>query len=135
VTLPKKILITLLLYALVEVCALIYVGGLIGGLNLILILLLSVLFGIWMVRRQGFVILQKINDDLSQRRVPAESLLDGACLLLGGLLLCSPGLISDLAGLLLLIPKLRILLILRLKRWIRERIDKGGITFISFGRR
>ncbi|SFG43481.1 FxsA family protein [Sporolactobacillus nakayamae] len=131
----KKVLITLLLYAFAEVCALIYVGSLIGGLNLILILLLSVIFGIWMVRRQGFIILQKINDDLSQRRVPAESLLDGACLLIGGLLLCSPGLISDSAGLLLLIPKLRVLLILRLKRWIRERIDKGGITFISFGRR
>lgn len=131
----KKILLILMLYALAEVCVLIYVGQLIGGFNLIMILILSIMLGVWTVRRQGFIILQKISDDINQRRMPNEPLLDGACLLFSGILLCAPGLISDVTGLLLLIPAFRILLIKRLKRWIRERINQGGITFISFRKR
>ncbi|MCO7124833.1 FxsA family protein [Sporolactobacillus shoreicorticis] len=131
----KKVLIILMLYALAEVCVLIYVGGLIGGFNLIMILFLSIIIGVWTVRRQGFAILQKISDDINMRRMPSEPLLDGAGLLFGGILLCVPGLISDVIGLLLLIPAFRILLIRRLKRWIRKQIDHGGITFLSFRRR
>ncbi|EST13550.1 FxsA family protein [Sporolactobacillus laevolacticus] len=128
----KKFFLVLLLCMLAEVCVLIFVGQLIGWLNLILILLLSIVIGLWTVKRQGFTIVQKISEDLSLRRIPGEPLLDGACLLLGGFLLCVPGLLSDCAGILLLIPAVRMAIVLRVRKWIRKQFDRGGFVFRSF---
>ncbi|MCO7175944.1 FxsA family protein [Sporolactobacillus kofuensis] len=128
----RKMLIFLMLYALLEVCLFIYVGHLIGGLNLIIIVLLSALFGIWMVKRQGFVIVQRIRDAFMQRQIPSDSVLDGACLLLGGLLLCLPGLISDCIGILLLIPVLRVAFVIRIRRFLRKWFSQSQFFFRSF---
>ncbi|QAA23010.1 FxsA family protein [Sporolactobacillus terrae] len=130
----NKLLMVMILYALVEVCTLIYVGGLIGGFHLLLILLASALLGAWMIKQQGLLLIQKFRQDFEQRRVPSEPLIDGAGLLIGGLLLMLPGLISDLAGIILLIPAVRVVLVRRTSRWIRERMRSGEFTFHFFRR-
>lgn len=130
----RKILIVLFLYVLAEISLLIYVGGRIGALNMVLLLLVSMFFGVWMVKKQGLSILQEIRFDLSRRVVPGAALLDGLCLLVGGFLLVAPGLISDAAGLMLLIPSLRSRVNGWFRAWIKDRISRGTFTFISFRR-
>ncbi|MCL1630611.1 FxsA family protein [Sporolactobacillus sp. CPB3-1] len=130
----KKVLLLLLLYVFAETGVLIYVGGRIGALQLFLIVFLSMVIGIWMVLRQGLALLNRIRDELRMKRIPGEQLLDGACLLLGGLLLCSPGLISDLLGVLLLVPSVRVKMVVFIKKWIRRRLSDGSLSLFLFRR-
>lgn len=131
----RKFWIWFLIYVLAEISLLIWVGRQFGVLNTLLLLLISAILGIWTVRKQGFSILQKIRDDLSERRIPGNPLLDGLCLILGGFLLVIPGFISDAAGLLLLIPRLRVYMRKKFIIWIQNRISRGNDTFIFFRKR
>ncbi|TGA99264.1 FxsA family protein [Sporolactobacillus shoreae] len=131
----RKFWIWFLIYVLAEISLLIWVGRQFGVLNTLLLLLISAILGIWTVRKQGFSILQKIRDDLSERRIPGNPLLDGLCLILGGFLFVIPGFISDAAGLLLLIPRLRVCMRKKFIIWIQNRISQGNDTFIFFRKR
>lgn len=62
--------------------------------------------------------------------MPGEELIDGVCILLGGFLLLAPGFISDVLGLLLLLPPTRIMLKPFLKKLFYKKIEKNTITII-----
>ncbi|WP_100488847.1 FxsA family protein [Sporolactobacillus pectinivorans] len=128
-------LIVFFIYLLAEISLLIWVGRHFGALNTFLLLLISAVLGIWTVMKQGLSILRHIRDDLSMHIIPGRPLLDGLCLILGGLLLVIPGLISDAVGLLLLIPSLRGFMRKRIARWFQNKISRGDFTFISFRKR
>jgi len=101
---------------LVELYFLIQVGSQIGALSTIGLSIFTALLGGALVRIQGFSVLMRVRDALGQNQVPALELLDGALLLLAGLVLLLPGFFTDTLGFLLLVPKLRRFLILR---WFR----------------
>src|SRR5262245_42737843 len=61
-----------------------------------------------MVKIQGLGVVRRISDDWRNRRVPAGSLVDGALLLVAGTLLLIPGFVTDILGLILLVPFLRV---------------------------
>lgn len=128
----RKALIVILLYVLAEAGVLVYVGRTIGPLNTVLLLLAGAFFGIWTVGKQGLSVLKSIRDDLYQRKLPGESLLEGACLIFGGFLLVVPGFISDVAGLLFLIPSFRRSMRRRVERWLHDRINRGDFLLFSF---
>ncbi|GGL42098.1 FxsA family protein [Sporolactobacillus putidus] len=131
----RKALIVILLYVLAEVSVLVYVGRTLGVLNTFLLLFAGAFFGVWIVKRQGLSIFKRIRADLDQRKIPGDSLMDGACLLIGGFLFVVPGFISDLAGLLFLVPSLRFSIKRRIVRWLQEWIRRGGFWFVSLRRK
>ncbi|MDQ2728572.1 MAG: FxsA family protein [Actinomycetota bacterium] len=91
----------------VELYVLIEVAKAIGVAPAILALLLISASGPWLVRRAGFGVWRRSQERLAAGEVPGREALDGIVLLAGGLLLCIPGFVTDVFGLLLLIPPIR----------------------------
>jgi len=115
---------------IVEIYLLVKAGTVIGPLPTVALLLLVSLAGAWLVRHQGFEILRRIQLELSQGRMPAADLLDGFMVLLGGILLVTPGFFTDVLGLLFIIPPSRRLMGRFVVLWIRQRLSRGAITII-----
>jgi UPF0716 protein FxsA len=86
------------------------------------LLLLTGLVGFWLAKWQGFRTWQNIRAELAAGQVPSASLLDGALILVAGLLLLTPGLLTDGVGLLLLLPPTRARVRRSLVRWLSRRL-------------
>ncbi len=90
-----------------ELYVIIEVGQAIGVLPTIAILLVDSLVGSWLLRQQGRAAWRRFNAALQARRAPATETVDGALILFGGALLLTPGFLTDLLGLALLLPPSR----------------------------
>ncbi len=123
-----KYFLLIILFPLLELWILIEIGKVIGSVPTIALVIVTALLGALMVRSQGFYILSEIRRDLERGVIPGEKLFDGLCVLLGGLLLMVPGLISDLSGFLLLIPFTRKLFKELLRRYLHRAVERG--TFL-----
>jgi UPF0716 protein FxsA len=110
--------IAFVLFPLIEIAVLVFVGQQIGALNTIGVLVLVSLVGAWLARHEGFFVLRRIREQIDAGRVPADELLDGALVLAGGMLLLLPGFVSDAIGLLVLFPPTRVFL----RRLVRRRM-------------
>lgn len=109
---------------LVELAILIYLGTLIGALNTVLIVVITGLLGAFLARRQGLATLSRIRNSTEQGILPSGELFQAVFILLGGLMLLTPGLITDLAGFALLIPQTRNVVTRWLRNFIQRKIDR-----------
>ena len=112
----------ILLFTLVpaiELMLLIEVGGAIGAGNTILIIVFTGVLGAYLARLQGFLVFQKIQNDLNRGVMPNSEMIDGLMILVGGIVLLTPGFITDALGFLLLIPWTRLLI----KKWFTKRFE------------
>ena len=114
-TVMAKLIILFIGVPLVELALIIKVGGIIGWLNTIFIALGTGALGAYLMKMQGLMLLWRIQEALNEGRMPADELIEGALLLVGGALLLTPGFITDAVGFALLIPPSRNLL----GRWLR----------------
>jgi UPF0716 protein FxsA len=110
----------------VEIWGLVVVSRSIGGWQTFAFILLTGLAGAYLAKREGARVWHFARVQLSQGQLPANSILDGICIFIGGLLLLLPGFVSDIAGLLLLLPVTRPVFKLLLLRAIRKRLAKGS---------
>ena len=120
-----------ILIPIIELAILIKVGQFIGVLNTVLIVIFTGLAGAFIARAQGLVTLMKIQKDINEGVMPTENLIDGLMILCGGILLLTPGLISDAIGLMVLMPFTRSLIKKWLKCKIKDMISHGRIITIS----
>jgi UPF0716 protein FxsA len=121
-----RLFLLFLIVPVIEIYLLIKVGSLIGGIPTVVILLSISLLGAYLVRSQGFRIFSQVREELARGRVPAAQLLDGALILIGGMLLMTPGFFTDFVGIFFLIPATRRLIKLWLGLWLQARLSKGG---------
>jgi UPF0716 protein FxsA len=110
-----------LLYLVVEIVALVALGSVIGLAWTLAVLLAGSVLGFWLARREGLRAAQALGRAVSERRVAHQELTDGMLVAAGGVLLFVPGLVTDVAGLLLLFPPTRSLVRARLVRAAEER--------------
>ena len=105
---PVRIIpILFLVVPIVEIAAFILVGQQIGlGLTLALVLVTAVI-GIILLRQQGFHILERLREDVNAGRTPAATMAHGALVLVAGILLLTPGFVTDAIGFLLFVPAVR----------------------------
>ncbi len=115
-----RLILLFTLVPLVELFILIKIGGQIGALNTIGLVIATAMLGATLARTEGLRTLQQIQSSLSQGRIPAEELIDGVLIFAGGVLLITPGVLTDLFALVLLFPYTR----LHFKRWLRRRFDR-----------
>jgi UPF0716 protein FxsA len=101
------IALLLICWPLLELFVAFEVSQLIGVTYTVLLILLSVPVGIWAVRSQGRAVWRRLADGIAIGRPPARDVLDGALVLIGGVLFILPGFISDIFGALLLLPPSR----------------------------
>jgi UPF0716 protein FxsA len=107
---PLLVLVALFIVVpLVELYVIIQVGQQIGALPTIAILLADSVLGSVLLRSQGRAAWRRFNQAMNAGRVPAREVLDGALVIFGGALLLTPGFITDVVGLALLVPPTRAL--------------------------
>lgn len=105
---------------LLELMILIELGSAFGLAPTIGLVLLTGAIGAWAARTQGFYVLSRIQDELGQNRLPAAQLVDGAMVLVGGVLLITPGLLTDLVGFALMVPAIRAVI----RQWLMNKFEK-----------
>ena len=117
------ILLVLVCVPLAEIAAFIVIGDAIGLWPTLLTVIATAVVGSILLRQQGLMTAQKARAELAHNRMPMRSLFDGLCLFAAGLLLLTPGFITDLIGFVLFIPSIRGLLADRLVRHLEQRAD------------
>lgn len=90
-----------------EIYLLLQVGGMIGAFPTIFLVVATAFAGAWLLRQQGFATFQKLRENLERGVVPAYEMIEGPMIVLGGILLLTPGFITDALGFICLIPQLR----------------------------
>lgn len=87
-----------------EIAVLINIGEIIGGWNTVLLVILSAMLGAFLVKREGIATLAQAQFKMQKGELPAKELGSGLLLLVAGVLLVTPGFITDIFGLLLTLP-------------------------------
>jgi UPF0716 protein FxsA len=136
---PAPVLFLLfLLVPILEIYVLIQVGHWIGALPTVLVVILTAALGAALARHQGLATLQRLQATLARGELPALELFEGVILLVGALLLLTPGFITDLAGFACLLPVTRRGLALWAVRHVRietpSRAARGGSSPHRHGR-
>jgi UPF0716 protein FxsA len=119
------VLILVLLFIVLpiaELYVIIKVGEAIGVLPTIALLIADSFIGVALARSQGRLAWMRFNQALAEGRVPAREVFDGAMVILGGALLLTPGFITDIVGILCLIPPTRALFRGLAARMARRRV-------------
>ena len=111
-----RLLILFIIIPLVELYLLVVVGSRVGLPATILLVILTGAWGAYLAKSQGYSILARIQAETAAGRVPTKELIDGLLVLIGGIVLLTPGLLTDLAGFCLMLPGFRAI--------IRERVKK-----------
>ena len=109
-----------------ELYVIIKVGEAIGILPTLAILLADALLGSMLLRHQGRAAWRRFNSAIAEGRFPGREAADGVMVAVGGTLLLTPGFITDVAGLLLLVPPTRALIRAGLFRYLRRRVVVVG---------
>jgi UPF0716 protein FxsA len=117
------LLLTAVVFFVAEVAAFVAVGSHIGYGWAVLILLGVSALGPFVIKRVGLGVLARAQDRLARGDVPTRELLDGVMVLVGGLMICVPGFISDALGLLLMIGPVRHLIIRLSGRRLARRVS------------
>ena len=126
--------LVLVVWVVAEVFVAIKVADAIGVLATVGLLLLSWPVGSWALRSQGRAAWQRLGAAVSAGRSPGREVLDGALVLIGGLLLIVPGFISDVLGALALLPPTRALLRRQLARNLQSRLVVSATRFTGAAR-
>ncbi len=127
-----KLLILFVIVPVTELYILIEVGKKIGSLTTIVIIIFTGILGAYLVKNQGFMILKKIQNDLNDGIMPGDSLIQGAIILAGGILLLTPGFVTDILGFIFLIPVSRNVVKKYLLKWLKGKIKEGNIYYKEF---
>lgn len=112
---------------IVELYVIIQVGQLIGLWPTLALLLLDAILGSMLLRHQGRGAWRRFNEALAQGRFPGKEVADGLLIVIGGTLLLAPGFITDIFGLIFLIPPTRALVRALLKRFTIGRVAVVGL--------
>lgn len=123
---PRLMLLFVLVPAL-ELVLLIEIGSRIGTLSTLALIVVTGVVGAQLAGRQGLDVLGRIQRETSEGRLPAVSLIDGAFILVAGALLVTPGILTDVVGLLLLVPAFRRRLGRALRRRFEQAVREGRI--------
>ncbi len=113
-----------------ELALIIKVGTKIGVLDTILLIIFTGIAGAYLARSQGISILSRIQAQLHSGILPTDQMLSGLLVLAGGLLLLTPGFITDLLGLLLIVPVSRERIKAKLKEYLRHKLETEGSFYV-----
>jgi len=115
-----KLFLCFTLIPVLELYLLIQIGTFIGGFNTILLVILTGFTGAWLARMEGMNTMIKLRKNLQQGLMPAEELIDAVIIFAAGVVLLTPGLITDVFGLALLWPVTRN----KFKQMLRKKFDE-----------
>lgn len=92
---------------IIEITLLMQIGALIGAWPTVAIVIITAWLGAKNVRQQGLATMQSVQTKMAQGEMPSAEIVTGVMLLVAGVLLVTPGFVTDIFGLLLLVPQVR----------------------------
>ena len=116
----NQLLLIFITIPIIEIAVLLKLDNAIGLGQTIFLIFVTGIIGAWLVRQQGISIIFQIRKELTNGKIPAKQMIDGVMVLIAGAVLITPGLITDIAGFLLLIPYTRNFI----RKWIRFKFEK-----------
>lgn len=126
----RILLLFIIIVPALEIALLLLSGRTLGLIPTVLLIISTGVLGAWLARREGSEAIQKVNRQMQTGQMPGDAILDGLCILIGGVVLLTPGFITDAVGFLLLIPATR----KPFKRWmltfIERKMKNGQFMFI-----
>ena len=124
-----------ILVPIAELYVIIQVGQLIGVWPTLFLLLADALLGSWLVKHQGRGAWRRFNEALAARRFPGKEVADGVLIVIGGTLLLTPGFVTDIFGVLLLLPPTRAIARRLLRGYAARRFVVVGVGGSGSGAR
>jgi UPF0716 protein FxsA len=126
---PLLLVILFIVVPILELYVIIQVGQLIGVVPTLILLLADALLGSWLLKREGRSAWRRFNEALAARRFPGKEVADGVLIIIGGTLLLTPGFLTDVFGLFLLLPPTR-----AIARRVLKRLTIGRFMVVGMGR-
>ncbi|MFB6467715.1 FxsA family protein [Cytobacillus sp. Hz8] len=126
----RYLILILIIVPALEIALLIISGKTIGILPTIVMIIFTGVLGAYLAKKQGLETIRKLQDQLQRGQMPGMAILDGVCILIGGIFLLTPGFITDIFGFLLLLPPTRKFFQFLMMNAIRKRIKNGNIKII-----
>ena len=125
-----RLLLLFIAIPVVELFLLIEIGQRVGTLTTVGIIMATGVVGASLARQQGMSTLAHLRADLAAGRLPTDPIVDGVLILVAAAVLITPGLLTDLAGFLCLVPAFRRLVKRYLKRTFERAVREGtvGVT-------
>jgi len=99
-----RLLLIFTIVPIVELALLIEIGSYIGILPTVFLVAITGIVGVTLARNQGLIVVTKIRNKLSRGEIPTSDLIEGLLILVGGVTLLTPGVLTDITGFLLIIP-------------------------------
>jgi len=123
---PLLLILLFIVVPVAELYVIIKVGELIGVWPTLALLLADALLGSWLLKHQGRSAWRRFNEALAARRFPGREVVDGALIIVGGTLLLTPGFLTDIVGVFLLLPPTR-----AITRRVMKRFTIGRIAVVA----
>jgi UPF0716 protein FxsA len=125
---PIFFLAALLALPFVELALLLKLGAMTEWWVPLLAVIVMAGVGTALIRSMGWLTVRQFREELEQRPVPGNAILDALCLFFAGLLFLFPGILTDLLGVLLLLPPTRFLFKRAIIGWIRSGVRDAHVT-------
>ena len=114
----SKLIFLFVLVPIVELYVLLEIGKKIGIFSTIAIIIITGITGAYLIKKQGFYILFRVKNQMNEGIIPTDNLFEGLLVIIGGIFLITPGIISDIIGFLLVIPQSRFIVFKFVKQWL-----------------
>jgi UPF0716 protein FxsA len=118
---------------LVELYLLIAIGRVLGPIPTIGLVLLTGALGAWFARLEGARVIRRWQEALARQELPKDGVIDGFLIFIGGVMLITPGILTDIAGLSMVMPPTRRVIAAAVRRWFERQIATGRVQVYASG--
>ncbi|MEF3303811.1 FxsA family protein [Paenibacillus sp. GYB003] len=125
----RVLLLLFIVVPALELWTIIEVGQRIGGWQTFILIVLTGIVGAYLAKKEAAKVWAYAQRDMAAGMAPTLAILDGICIFAGGVFLVSPGFLTDVAGILLVLPVTRPLFRKLLVAWIQKRLSRGRPFF------
>ncbi len=123
----SKLLLLFVLVPFIELFILLRIADLTSPLATFALIIITGVVGAYFAKQQGRKVVAAINRDINAGKMPADSMVNGICVLAGGIMLLTPGILTDILGFTLVLPLTRPLLAAWLKGKFSGLISSGNV--------
>ncbi|WP_445478077.1 FxsA family protein [Lysinibacillus irui] len=127
----RKIFLGVVVYALAELALLIVIGQNIGVFSTLMLIVATSVIGIYVMKNKGMNSIRNVKNTMARGEAPGAALVDTLLTFGGGLLLALPGFLTDVVGLLLLMPFSRKMFQPIVYYWMRKKMKKGQFIIVQ----
>lgn len=124
-----KLILLFTIVPIVELSLLFKLNGYIGFVYTLGIVIFTGVLGAYLAKSQGREILFRLKYEMGQGRLPGEQLINGLCVLVGGAMLLTPGILTDMLGFILVIPITREVVKVYIKAKLQKMVNEGNANF------